>query len=101
MEKINVSEISGELSWKFGKNRISILIDKEELLISVSRGNFLANIPICTIVEKLSDQSVLTITNTNAVFMIGYHKEEKTLTFKDDKLYLYDTTDDSAVSIEL
>ena len=51
MEKIKVSEIRKELIWKFGKNRISALADKDNLIITVSRSTFLAAIPICSIVE--------------------------------------------------
>lgn len=101
MEKVKTSEIRNEQTWKFGKNRISIDTNNDKLFITVSRSAFLANIPVCTIVEKLKENSELSISNTSSAFILTYYKEQKSLTIKDDKVYLLNMADDSAVSIEI
>lgn len=101
MEKVRTSEIRKEKTWKFGKNRISIDTNNDELFITVSRSTFLANIPVCTIVEKLKENSELSIFDTPSAFILTYYNEQKSLTIKEDKVYLLNMADDSTVSIEI
>ncbi|MFR0678867.1 hypothetical protein [Dysgonomonas mossii] len=101
MEKLKTLEIKKEQTWKFGKNRISIDTNNDELFITISRSTFLANIPVCTIVEKLKENSELSISDISSAFILTYYNEQKSLTIKDDKVYLLNMADDSAVSIEI
>lgn len=101
MEKIKVSEIRKELTWKFGKNRISVLADKDNLIITVSQKTFLATIPICNIVEKIIGDTELSVTEAGSAFILTYNNEQKSLSIKDDKVYLLNTTDDSGIQIEI
>ncbi len=101
MEKIKVSEIRKELIWKFGKNRISVNTNKDELFITVSRSTFFANIPVCTIVEKLKENSDLSISEAGSAFILTYNNEQKSLSIKDNKVYWLNMVDDSGIQIEI
>lgn len=101
MEKIKTEAIRNEQTWKFGKNRISVNTNNDELFITVSRSTFLTNIPVCTIVEKLKENSELSISDMSSAFILTYYNEQKSLTIKDDKVYLLNMADDSAVSIDI
>ena len=101
MEKIKVSEIRKELIWKFGKNRISALADKDNLIITVSRSTFLAAIPICSIVEKIKGDTELSISEAGSAFILSYNFDKKSLSIKDNKVYLLNMVDDSGIQIEI
>lgn len=101
MEKIKVSEVRKELVWKFGKNRISVNTNKDEFFITVARNAFLANIPVCTIVEKLKENSELSISEAGSAFILTYNDEQKSLSIKDNKVYLLNIADDSGIQIDI
>lgn len=101
MEKIKVSEIGKELIWKFGKNRISVDTNKDELFITISQRTFFVTIPVCSIVEKIKGDTELSISEAGSAFIITYNNEHKSLSIKDDKIYLLNIADDSAISIDI
>ena len=101
MEKVNVSEIRKELKWKFGKYRILVSIENDDLNITIARGTFIGNMPICYIIDKLAENTELAILNVGDKFVLTYHKEQKGLSIENDRLHLADLSDDSSIAIEL
>ena len=75
--------------------------NKDELFITVARNAFLANIPVCTIVEKLKENSELSISEAGSAFILTYNDEQKSLSIKDNKVYLLNIADDSGIQIDI
>ncbi|MFR9166931.1 MAG: hypothetical protein ACLVKO_12250 [Dysgonomonas sp.] len=77
MEKVKTAEIGKEQIWKFGKYRISVSTNKDQLFITVSRSTLFVNIPICTIVEKLKENSELSFSDEGFASILIQQRAKK------------------------
>lgn len=76
-------------------------VENDDLNITIARGTFIGNMPICNIIDKLDENTELAILNVEDKFVLTYHNGQKELFIENDRLHLANLADNSSIAVEL